>query len=136
MESPPTPTPKEVLKKKLKAKREHRNGQSSSGQNGIPEIDADNNIFAMLSQVNAMLKQNPDMVKKVSKCVSTIFENKTLMESLVNEIKINTDPLDQSGIDPLDQSGIDPNDGTDEFIDDGHSHVLRSSSSSDSKIAS
>ena len=41
-----------------------------------------------------MLKQNPGMVKKVSKCVNSIFENKNLMDSLVNEIKTNVQEED------------------------------------------
>ena len=46
-------------------------------------------LFNMLNQVNQMLKQNPDMVKKVSSCVNNIFENKNLMQSLVSEIEEN-----------------------------------------------
>ena len=41
----------------------------------------------MLSQVNMMLKDNPEMVKKVSKCVNNIFENKELMGNLVSELE-------------------------------------------------
>ena len=48
----------------------------------------------MLNQVNKMLKENPKMVKKVSKCVNSIFENKNLMDSLVNEIKTNVQEED------------------------------------------
>jgi hypothetical protein len=43
----------------------------------------------MLNQVNKMLSGNPKMVKNVSKCVNNIFENKSLMESLVSEIENN-----------------------------------------------
>ena len=32
----------------------------------------------MFNQVNKMLKENPEMIKKVSKCVNNIFENKEL----------------------------------------------------------
>ena len=82
------PSSKDRLKKKLKDKKNHRTGGTSS----IPGLSGtDNDIFNMLNQVNQMLKQNPDMVKKVSKCVSSVFENKGLMESLVNEIKNNTE---------------------------------------------
>jgi len=55
-----------------------------------PEEDvSEESLFTMLNQVNKMLKENPKMVKKVSKCVNSIFENKNLMDSLVNEIKTN-----------------------------------------------
>ena len=50
---------------------------------------SEESLFTMLNQVNKMLKENPKMVKKVSKCVNSIFENKNLMDSLVNEIKTN-----------------------------------------------
>jgi hypothetical protein len=44
------------------------------------------NISDMMREVNAMLQKNPEMVKKVSKCVNNIFENDTLMSKLVSEI--------------------------------------------------
>ena len=34
-----------------------------------------------------MLKQNPNMVKKVSSCVNNIFENKDLLNSIVSQIE-------------------------------------------------
>ena len=46
----------------------------------------ESNLGEMMAEVNNMLQKNPDMVKKVSKCVSNIFENETLMSKLVNEI--------------------------------------------------
>ena len=46
----------------------------------------ESNLSEMMAEVNNMLQKNPDMVKKVSKCVSNIFENETLMSKLVNEI--------------------------------------------------
>jgi hypothetical protein len=75
---------KERLRKKLKNK-------NPSTVDGSDKIDEDN-LFTMLNQVNKMLKQNPNMVKKVSKCVNSIFENKELMESLVSEIQTNVTP--------------------------------------------
>jgi hypothetical protein len=35
------------------------------------------------------MKENPQMMKEVNKCISNIFENKDLMNNLVNEIKQN-----------------------------------------------
>jgi hypothetical protein len=68
---------KNRLRKKLKNKNPKK-----------PDVDEDN-LFNMLNQVNKMLKQNPNMVKKVSKCINNIFENKELMSSLVSEIETN-----------------------------------------------
>ena len=74
-------TPSENLKKKIKDKKNSRN------KNATREvITDDDNIFNMLNQVNQMLKNDPEMVKKVSKCVNSVFENKSLLDSLVKEI--------------------------------------------------
>lgn len=69
---------REKLRKEIKKKK-----QQPSQANGINE----DNLFGMLSQVNMMLKDNPEMVKKVSKCVNNIFENKELMGNLVSELE-------------------------------------------------
>lgn len=76
---------KDRLRKKLKNKKESRTGKKDAS----PEKVDEDNLFNMLNQVNQMLKQNPNMVKKVSKCVNSIFENKDLMKSLVSEIESN-----------------------------------------------
>jgi len=75
---------KDRLRKKLKNK---------SGKSDPEKIDEDN-LFDMLNQVNKMLKKNPQMIKKVSKCVNSIFENKDLMSSLVSEIESNVQEED------------------------------------------
>jgi len=75
---------KERLRKKLKDKKNKRNGVPPE----LGNVDEET-LFTMLNQVNKMLKENPNMVKKVSKCVNSIFENKDLMSSLVNEIETN-----------------------------------------------
>ena len=46
----------------------------------------ENNLSDMMREVNAMLQKNPEMVKKVSKCVNSIFENESLMTKIVSEI--------------------------------------------------
>ncbi len=81
-------TTRERLKKKINDKKKNRNGKQ-------PVEPTD--IFSMLNQVNKMLKENPEMVKKVSKSVNSIFENKSLMDSIVNEIK-NTSVPDQTSV--------------------------------------
>jgi len=75
---------KERLRKKLKDKKNKRAGAPPD----LGNVDEET-LFTMLNQVNKMLKENPNMVKKVSKCVNSIFENKDLMSSLVNEIETN-----------------------------------------------
>ena len=75
------------LKSKLNAKKDKRSNKASS-EASTDEVNEES-LFTMLNQVNQMLKQNPEMIKKVSKCVNSIFENKPLMESLVNEIQTN-----------------------------------------------
>ena len=47
------------------------------------------NIFEMLGKVSDILKQNPEMLTKVNKCVSNIIDNKDLMEKLSTQIKEN-----------------------------------------------
>ena len=75
---------KSRLHKKINNKKNKRTGKDSSDG----KFDEDS-IFTMLNQVNKMLSSNPKMVKNVSKCVNNIFENKSLMESLVSEIENN-----------------------------------------------
>jgi uncharacterized protein YoxC len=41
-------------------------------------------IFAMMSQVTKMLKENPEIINKVNKMVSGVMNNKELIESLFN----------------------------------------------------
>ena len=66
------------LKKKLNKKK------------NVPDATPDdNNIFDMLSQVNKILKENPEMVTKVNKCVANIIDNKDLMAKLTTEIQTN-----------------------------------------------
>ena len=94
---------KDRLRKKLKNKKESRSGKKDVTPDKIDE----DNLFNMLNQVNQMLKQNPNMVKKVSKCVNSIFENKDLMSSLVSEIETNVKELDQDS-QTLDNNSVVP----------------------------
>jgi len=81
---------KERLRKKLLKKGKKLNNST--------EEESETDLFKMLNQVNKMLKENPNMVKKVSKCVSSIFENKDLMSTLTSEIgsKINLDSFSEN----------------------------------------
>ena len=49
----------------------------------------DQSIFDMLNQVNKILKQNPEMISKVNKCVSSVIGNQDLMTKLTEEIQNN-----------------------------------------------
>jgi hypothetical protein len=64
-----------------------------------------------MKEVNEMLQKNPEMIKKVSKCVNNIFENETLMNKLVSEINtgiVNDSVLSCSDSDSGSDSGSDP----------------------------
>jgi hypothetical protein len=108
------PLSKEKLRKKLNKKKEERKKGKSVSES--PDLSEDS-LFNMLNDVNKLLKENPNMIKKVSKCVNSIFENKNLMESLVNEIKTNItesrEPVQVSQTlvnkDPLDSLDADSN---------------------------
>ena len=43
----------------------------------------------MLENVNKMLKTNPQMLQQINKCVSTVMENKDLMESIKSQVQTN-----------------------------------------------
>jgi len=68
-------------KNRLKKKLQQKNGESSQS------IENDG-LFNMLNDVNKILKGNPEMVKKVSKCVNDIMSNQNLMESIVKQLNI------------------------------------------------
>ena len=77
------PSARDILRKKLRDQKKKRN-------KGIPtkttEINGDN-ILDMFNEVNNMLKRDPGMAKKVSECVSNMFQKNDLMSTLVNEIQ-------------------------------------------------
>jgi hypothetical protein len=73
---------KEQLRKKLNKQRKEK------GQEEVNHVD-DDSIFNMINQVNKTLRENPEMVKKISKCINNVFENKDLMSSLISEVETN-----------------------------------------------
>ena len=73
-----------------KNRRNKNKNKAKSQNNGLDE----GNILNMLNQVNQMLMSNPNMAKTIGECVNNIFENKDLMDSLVNEIKSNVNEED------------------------------------------
>ena len=79
MENNPT---KERLKKRLKKQKE------AKGIKEPPQQDTD--LLNMISQVQKMLKTNPELVNKVSSCVNNLMGNQELMEKLNKEFEKET----------------------------------------------
>ena len=82
-----TPVKDRLTKKSKKRGNPHKDDSQAD----------ESNIFEMLGKVNAILKQNPEMLTKVNKCVSNIIDNKDLMEKLSSQIQENiklNDPSD------------------------------------------
>ena len=77
---------KDRLRKKLNKKKNAKNETN----NVIDET----NIMDMLNNMNKMLRENPEMVNKVSRCVSNIIDNKSLMENLTSQINLNLNDKD------------------------------------------
>ena len=92
------------LKAKLKKKRSQRTGNGDSSSNNFSEPDFDLNsllnggndtdIFKMMNHVNKILKTNPELVKQVSKCVTNVMNDKTLIDTITGKIQDQT--LDNS----------------------------------------
>jgi hypothetical protein len=77
---------KDRLKKKANKKK---NEESSSESTTSGQDSGESDIFQMLGKVSEILKQNPEMLQKVNKCVSNIIDNKDLMDKLSSQIKDN-----------------------------------------------
>ena len=76
MENNPT---RERLKKRLKKRRQEK---------GI-DIEEDSNepdLLSMISQVQKMLKTNPELVNKVSNCVNKLMGNQQMMQQLSQQL--------------------------------------------------
>ena len=79
---------REQLRKKLNKSRGIPNKETAES------IDEDS-IFNMINQVNKSLTDNPDMIKKISKSINTVFNNKELMSSLINQVETNINNQDE-----------------------------------------
>jgi hypothetical protein len=76
------------LQKKLKKKKEQRSKGASESKTGIPALDnEDTDIFQMISQVQNILRTNPEMVAKVSNCVNSLMSNSDIMSQLTSQIE-------------------------------------------------
>ena len=85
-----TPT-KDRLKKKLKKK------QIEAGT-FQPEPEQDVDIFKMISQVQSILKTNPELVSKVSSCVNSLMTNPEIMQQLSTQIEKTVNIQDQTNL--------------------------------------
>ena len=84
---------KEKLKANLRKKRNARSARPSRPTE-IPDFNG--NILDMMEQVNSILKTNPQMVQQISKAVSSVMNNKDLMESLSGQLETEIKKTDQS----------------------------------------
>ena len=84
MESPTTPT-KDRLKKKLK-KKQLETGIAVLDDEPEEQVD----IFKMISQVQAILKTNPELVNKVSNCVNSLMTNPEIMQQIIQSQTLET----------------------------------------------
>jgi hypothetical protein len=98
METPTTPT-KDRLKKKLK-KKQLETGIAVLDDEPEEQVD----IFKMISQVQAILKTNPELVNKVSNCVNSLMTNPEIMQQLSSQIEKTviqeTNLTSSSGVSP------------------------------------
>ena len=83
-------TARDRLKKKLNQKKKQR-GKGSENVTGIAALDNDeSNIFDMISQVQSILKSNPEMISKVNSCVNSLMGNQELMNQLTSSLSSQT----------------------------------------------
>ena len=86
---------KEKLKANLRKKRNARSARPSRPTE-IPDLSESGNILDMMERVNSILKTNPQMVQQISKAVSSVMNNKDLMESLSGQLETEIKKTDQS----------------------------------------
>ena len=85
-------TPHDRLQKKLNKKKEQRSkgtSESKTDKTGklVDNEDQDPDIFQMISQVQNILRTNPEMVAKVSNCVNSLMSNPDIMNQLSSQIE-------------------------------------------------
>ena len=88
----------ERTKKRLQKKLKMKKSPSGDQTGGSSSNDKSDDFMAIMNEVNNMFKTNPEMIKKVSKCVNNIMDNKELMQTLVSKVTndIEFDQNDQS----------------------------------------
>jgi len=87
---------RERLRQKLQKKKKNREkGKDKTGVTGLTGIDSldnpdEGNIFDMISQVQSILKSNPEMISKVNSCVNSLMGNQELMNQLTSSLSSQT----------------------------------------------
>ena len=76
---------KEKLRAKLRKKRESR--KNGATPEVIDPFSGEMDLMKMMDSVNKILKSQPHMVQKISKCVSNVMGNKGLMDSLAEQLE-------------------------------------------------
>ena len=78
-------TKKEKLKAKIKNKKSQRtncDAGPSTATNFNETFNDETNIIQMMEHVNKLLKTNPELVKQVSKCVTNVMGDKSLLDKI------------------------------------------------------
>ena len=77
---------KEKLKAKLKNKKSQRTNNCDAGPSTATNFNEtfndETNIIQMMEHVNKLLKTNPELVKQVSKCVTNVMGDKSLLDKI------------------------------------------------------
>jgi hypothetical protein len=79
---------RDMLHNRIKKKKQLRSKQNTESKTGIDALDnEDTDIFQMISQVQNILRTNPEMVSKVSNCVNSLMSNSDIMNQLSSQIQ-------------------------------------------------
>jgi hypothetical protein len=95
----PEPVSRQELRARLRKKTSRSRKSPSQGAsdpqsllNNVEMSSDPQSILKMMSQVNNVLQQNPQMLDTISKCMSTMFENKDLMNNIKQNIEKELTP--------------------------------------------
>jgi len=76
---------REKLRAKLRKKRDSR--KNGATPEAVDPFNGEMDLMKMMENVNKILKSQPQMVQKISKCVSNVMNNKDLMDSLAKQLE-------------------------------------------------
>jgi len=76
---------REKLRAKLRKKRDSR--KNGATPETVDPFNGEMDLMKMMENVNKILKSQPQMVQKISKCVSNVMNNKDLMDSLAKQLE-------------------------------------------------
>ena len=94
----------ERTKKRLQKKLKMKKSPSGDQTGGSSSNDQPDDFMAIMNEVNKMFKTNPEMIKKVSKCVNNIMDNKELMQTLVSKVTDDIENEQNEQIGQIDQT--------------------------------